>query len=83
MKNGTHRCSAMVVRLAAYRDAQRAAQFLRGCLHDPAWLDSIVVEVTDDGAARVAVLLNFSTALISRANPTAIDHIEVAVREAR
>src|SRR5690242_11084867 len=50
-----------VVSLAAYREAVRAATFLRGCLHEPAWLKEVVVELADGGEPRVAVVLLWHT----------------------
>ncbi len=67
-----------VVSLSSLRTAQRAAAFLRGCLHDPAWLRGVAVEVVDDGA-RVLVVLAWETPLIRRCLPHSIDHVPVHI----
>jgi hypothetical protein len=46
---------AAVVHLSAYRSVVVAAQFRRGCLHDPPWLDQVPVEMDDAGDAHVVV----------------------------
>jgi len=74
---------ARVVSLATYRDAVRAATFLRGCLHEPAWLKEVVAELTDDGEPRVAVVLHWQTVLICRCLPTRVNGVGVYIREAR
>jgi hypothetical protein len=74
---------ALLVRLDAYREAVEAALFLRGCLHDPAWLKEVTVELAPDGGARVAVVLLWETTLIRRCLPSRVNGIEVVLREGR
>lgn len=69
-----------VISLATYREAVRAATFLRGCLHDPAWLKEVVPELGGDGEARVVVVLLWQTTLIRRCLPTSVNGINVVVR---
>jgi hypothetical protein len=69
-----------VISLAAYREAVRAAVFLRGCLHDPAWLKDVVPELGANGEARVTVVLFWHTTLIRRCLPTRVNGVEVNVK---
>ena len=73
--------SASVVSLAAYREAVRAATFLRGCLHEPAWLKEVVAELAEDGEPRVAVVLHWQTALVARCLPRRVNGVQVLIRE--
>lgn len=71
---------ATVVRLGQYREAVRAAHFLRGCLHDPAWLRNVLVEVGEQGDAQVVVALVWETPLIRRCLPTSVNGLPVVLR---
>lgn len=70
--------AAQVVSLSSMRAARRAAVFLRGCLHEPAWLRGVTVEVVGD-EARVLVVLAWDAVLIRRCLPTAVNHVPVHV----
>jgi hypothetical protein len=70
-----------VVRLDAYREAVNAARFLFGCLHEPKWLRKVSVELGDDQEPHVLVVLNWETPLIRRCLPTAVNGVNVVVRE--
>lgn len=59
---------APVLPLAGYR----AARFLEGCLHAPAWLESINVEVDENGDAYLAVRVLSDHPMIPRCLPTKI-----------
>ncbi len=69
-----------VVSLADYRNARQAAAFLRGTLHEPGWLRDVVVEVADDGGARIVILLAWHTELLARCLPTSVNHVPVLLR---
>jgi len=64
-----------VLRLGAYR----AARFLRGCLHDPAWLETIGIDLDDEGDARVLVRVLSDHPMIRRCLPTKISGYPVRV----
>jgi hypothetical protein len=61
------------------RRARLAATFLRGLMHEPAWLREVAVEVVD-GTPVVLVLLKFDDALARRCVPSKIEGISVSVR---
>ncbi len=79
-EKGDTAIDATVVHLGQYREAVRAARFLRGCLHDPAWLRNVLVEVGDQGEARVVVALVWETPLIRRCLPTSVNGLPVVLR---
>jgi hypothetical protein len=72
---------AGVVSLDAYREALNAARFLLGCLHEPKWLKKVSVELGAGQVPQVVVLLNWETPLIRRCLPTAVNGVNVVVRE--
>ncbi len=67
-----------VVSLRALGAARRAATFLRGCLHDPAWLRGVGIEVVGD-EVRVLVVLAWETPLIRRCLPRSVDLVPVRI----
>lgn len=69
-----------VVSLADYRSALHAAAFLRGALHEPAWLHGVVVEVAEDGAVCIVVLLTTNDPMVSLCIATAVNGVPVVQR---
>ena len=53
-----------VVSLSSLRTAQRAAAFLRGCLHDPAWLRGVAVEVSTGSPSRFLQMVKVAAPVI-------------------
>ena len=82
MTKAVRREPASVVRLSDYRNALRAATFLRGVFHEPAWLKEVKAEMGKDGVPVVAVVLHYRSVLIARCIPTAVDAVRVELRDA-
>jgi hypothetical protein len=64
-----------VVPLGAYR----AARFLRGCLLDPSWLETIGIDLDDEGDACVLVRVLSDDPMIRRCLPTKVSGYPVRV----
>jgi hypothetical protein len=69
----------LLVGLDAYREAINAARFLRGCLHDPAWLKEVTVRIGEHGDVRVLVVLAWTTPLIERCLPQSVNKVPVTI----
>lgn len=68
-----------VISMTRFREAVRAATFLRGCYHDPAWLKTVTVQVGVDGDVRVLVTLLWTTPLIVRCVSHTVDNVPVVI----
>lgn len=69
-----------VVALAAYKEARRAALFMRGAFHDPPWLHDITVEVAEDGKVNIVVLLTTTDPMVARCIATSVNGVRVVRR---
>jgi len=56
-----------------------AAAFLLGSMHEPAWLESVRVEVAEDGAARIVVTVLSADPMIRRCLPVSVSKVPVRV----
>lgn len=72
-----------VTYLATFRLARRAADVLRGLLHEPVFLISVTVEVQPAGDPVVVALVRERTRRVLMCFPSSIDDVRVVVRQAR
>jgi hypothetical protein len=68
-----------VVDLSEYRDARKAAQALRGMLHEPTWLLGVSVVVAAEVGLEIIVDILREDEMLRRCLPSSVNEVPVRV----